>query len=215
MPQTRTQTVQSLFSRYDAHVQFHNDATAIRGAFQASISAKRTNLQDKREQLADAIEARETSNEASVQTQQNLKFHIESLVNKALHTIWGESAYTFRANFVTRRNQLECDLRLVRNGIELNPLEAAGGGVCDVVSMALRMVYHGLGNSISVMVFDEPLRHLSRDLQERAAHMRNELQRLLGLQFIVITHSEGSILGADRIFTFSLHNGRTHVEMEE
>jgi DNA repair exonuclease SbcCD ATPase subunit len=179
------------------------------------LVAKRWELQDVREQLADALESRDTSNEASVLTQQNLKFHIESLVNEALHTIWGENAYTFKANFITRRNQLECVLRLVRNGVELNPLEAAGGGVCDVVSMAFRMVYHSLGSTIPVLLFDEPLRHLSPDMQKRAALMRNELRRLLGLQFIIITHEEESILGADRIFTFALHNGRTHIEMEE
>lgn len=172
-----------------------------------------SSLQHQQANLQNAIQAREVIQEAAVETQQNLQYHIESLVNEALRTIWGDTAYTFKANFVQRRNRVECDLRLVRDGEELDPLDAAGGGVCDVVSMALRMVYHGLGNIIPVMIYDEPLRHLSRSLQENAARMRNALCRHLGLQFIIITHSDEAILGADRVFRFTLHNGRTQVEV--
>lgn len=189
--------------------------TASRETLNSLLTNRYNALSAFNSMLENAVEAREITSEAAVETQQNLQFHIESLVNTALRSVWGDEAYTFKANFVRRHNQVECDLRLVRGDTEIEPLEASGGGVCDVVSMALRMVYHGLGTAMPVMIYDEPLRHLSEDMQERAAEMRNALCKHLGLQFIIITHSDTAILGADRIFRFQLVNGQTQVSIVE
>jgi ABC-type dipeptide/oligopeptide/nickel transport system ATPase subunit len=202
-----------LFSIYhDLHqkVQEHKYA---RDTKEQALQRVKDTLQQAENDLQTAIKARTIIQEAATETQQNLKYHIESLVNEALRSIWGEQAYTFKANFVQRRNRVECDLRLVRDGNEIEPLFSTGGGVCDVVSIALRMVFHGLGKTIPVMIDDEPLRQLSRDMQEAAANVRNALCRQLGLQFIIITHEEDAILGADRVFRFTLVDGQTQVEV--
>lgn len=208
-----TQSLSEITTEFDRLVMKVNSFRTARDTIQRIVDNTVTSIRNTRQDLENATQARDIIQEAAVETQQNLQYHIESLVNEALRTIWGEQAYTFKANFVRRRNQVECDLRLERNGEELDPLDATGGGVCDVVSMALRMVYHGLGRTIPVMIYDEPLRHLSRDMQENAARMRNALCHHLGLQFIIITHSDEAILGADRVFRFTLHNGHTRVEV--
>jgi DNA repair exonuclease SbcCD ATPase subunit len=130
---------------------------------------------------------------AAQATQHELEVRISSLVSLALASIFSRRPYTLTTKFVTKRNRVETNLILVdEEGNECSPLHDVGGGVTDVVALALRITMWSLVRPTprKVLFLDEPLRFLSVDLQEAAAMLLQEIAKGLGIQIIMITHEE-------------------------
>lgn len=136
---------------------------------------------------------------ASQATQNKLENHLSDIVTLALKTVFGDS-YSFKIKFVQRRNTTEADLILVENGRETNPIYSDGFGLCDVISLALRIGYWKLQNSRNVIIWDEPLRFLSKDLHDLVSVMIKQISEKLNLQFIIITHNTSLTNNADKLF---------------
>ncbi len=149
-------------------------------------------------------------------TQQQLEIHIGELVTLALEAVFPRP-YKFVLKFELRRNRTEADLLLEdENGNCIKPMDAAGGGVVDVASFALRLALWSLvrPKPRAVMILDEPFRFLSRDLQPRAGAMVKEMSRKLGIQFLIITHEDDLVKTADKTFRVSKINGRSTITLE-
>jgi DNA repair exonuclease SbcCD ATPase subunit len=106
---------------------------------------------------------------------------------------------------------MECDLVFVKNGNEYKPLDSCGYGAADVASFALRIAYWSLGNTRPVLIWDEPFRQLDKKKQEMAAEMVAKLSKQLGIQIIIITHSDELAECADKVFKVSMENNISKV----
>ena len=146
-------------------------------------------------------------------TQEELTFHISDIVSSALSAIFDEP-YSFKINFILKRGKTEAEIKLVRDGEEVDPLSSVGGGVVDVASFALRIAMWSLQNpkSNNVIILDEPMKFLSRELQPKAGRMIKMLSEKLNLQFIIISHDKAIIENADRVFEVTIRNGESKVE---
>ena len=93
---------------------------------------------------------------------------------------------------------------------------ASGGGVIDIASFALRIALWSISSPrpMNTLIFDEPFRFLSRELQPRAGIMLQEICKKLGLQIILVTHNPSLIDSADKIFRVSQRNGKSIVKEE-
>lgn len=158
-------------------------------------------LKQKQEMFEKLDQAREIIRQVGLRTQQQLQFHISDITSLALDAVF-DDPYQLKVEFVERRNKTECDLFFVRNGQEIDPLEASGYGAVDVAAMALRIASWSMKNpkSDNVIVLDEPFRFLSQDRQELASKMLKELSSRLGIQFIIVTHEDILAQYADRVF---------------
>ena len=136
------------------------------------------------------------------ETQQALEYHVANVVNLALGSVF-DDAYEFRVRFVERRNKTEVDLLFARGGEEFDPVSSSGGGPLDVASFALRCAFWSLKKNRAVLILDEPMKFLSRDLQPKASLMLEELSKRLGMQFIITSHVPELIERADRVFVVS------------
>jgi len=141
-------------------------------------------------------------------TQEQLTIHIQDVVNTALDTCF-PSEYQFQLVFEIKRNKTEARLVFFKNGFEIDPMEASGGGVVDVASFALRIAAWSLGRTNNTICLDEPMKFLSRDLQPRAGEILKEISSKLGIQFIMVSHVADIIQSADRVFEISLNNGKS------
>lgn len=141
-----------------------------------------------------------------LETQQLLQFHINEAVTVALSSVF-DNPYELDATFVERRGKTECDLFLKKDDTLIDPLSASGGGVVDVVSFALRVAAWTLSTpgtkTRPVFVLDEPFTHLSSTLLPQACELLARVSHELGIQIIVVTHAEGLIERADKVFTVS------------
>jgi len=135
------------------------------------------------------------------EVQQALAFHITNLVSLALKAVFPDP-YEFILRFEESRGKTEALMLVSRNGNEVDPYDAAGGGVVDVVSFALRICMWKLmaHPSRNVLVLDEPFKMLSSDLQPKAGKMIGDLSKKLGLQMILVTHEKELVEYGDRVY---------------
>lgn len=166
----------------------------------AELKAKQEQAQERAE---NAALARELVIQVAEKTQLNIGKRIADLVTLALAAVF-DDPYEFQIDFVQRRGGTEADLSFVRNGNQLDPMTASGGGAIDIASFALRLAVWTLGKSRPLFILDEPFRNLSLDLQGKAGLMLRELSRKLGIQVIMVSHNPEIISGADKIFRLPL-----------
>lgn len=147
-------------------------------------------------------------------TQEQLKIHIEDLVQLALDTCF-PGIYEFKVEFEIKRGKTEATLLFYTNGMAINPMEASGGGVIDLAAFALRIASWTLSKTRNVVILDEPFRFLSKDLQPQANQIIKELSKRLNLQFILVTHSPEMVSAADRIFEVRKEKGKSIVTIRD
>ena len=135
-------------------------------------------------------------------TQEQLRFMISDVVNLALDTCFPDE-YIFNVNFEIKRGKTEASLSFIKNGIEVDPMEASGGGVVDLASFALRIAAWSLGRSNNTIILDEPFRFLSKDLHAQAGMILKKLSEHLKLQIVMVTHNQEIINYAHKVFEVS------------
>ena len=142
--------------------------------------------------------------------QKNLEFHISNVVTMALASVF-DDPYEFKVKFETRRNQTEVDFFFLRNGNEIDPIDNSGCGAIDVAALALRMAVWNISNSRALLILDEPMKFLSRDMQSRCSALLSDLSKQLNIQLLVVSHISELIEEADRVFQVKLVNGVSKV----
>jgi len=172
-----------------------------------TIAENKVLLKESKRSLHRHEEAKEIIRAVGQATQQQISFHISDITSLAMEAVFKEP-YQLKIDFVQRRNKTECDLSFEREGVKIDPLTASGGGAVDVDAFALRIASWTMMNprSRNTIILDEPFRFLSGDNQERASAMVKEISQKLGIQFILVTHSETLASYADRTFTVSIRN---------
>lgn len=163
---------------------------------------------------SDAEEAQRIIQHVAQLTQQELEYHVSELVTLALSAVFPDP-YRLKLEFELKRGQSEARLQFARGDLLLeDPTMEAGGGVVDVAAFALRVSLWSLAHprTRNTIVLDEPLRFLSRDLQQAASAMIKELSSRLGVQFIIISHEPHLLESADRAFEVKMERGVSKVE---
>jgi DNA repair exonuclease SbcCD ATPase subunit len=166
------------------------------------IKSKNTNLLTLKNKYNNLLEAQEIILKVAKLTQEEIKFYITDLVNLALKSIpFEETDIVFDIDFVTRRNQQEADLVIIENDKKFNPISSYGGGINEILSLALRIACYSLyyGKKNNTLIFDEGLKFLSVNLRKYAGVMLKELSEKLNLQIIFITHQGEYLEFADKI----------------
>lgn len=152
-------------------------------------------------------QAIEIVKEVGLKTQQTLQFHISNTVSMALSSVF-DDAYEMVVEFVQRRGKTECDLLFGRGDNQVNPLSASGGGAVDVASFALRVASWSmqLPRTRNVLLLDEPFKNVSEGLLPKASELLKQVSEQLGLQIIMVTHSDTLIESADNIIHIQYRN---------
>jgi DNA repair exonuclease SbcCD ATPase subunit len=149
-------------------------------------------------------------------TQEELSSQISSIVTLALNSIF-DVTYEFGIRYEEKRGKTEAHLFFNKNGNEVDPIDDSGGGVVDVASFALRIAlwYLSRPRPSNTIILDEPLKFLDRKLQPKASLLLKTLSEKLGIQFIIVSHDEGIISAADKIFEVTNKDGVSEVKEKE
>jgi len=164
----------------------------------------------KEKEEEDLLKSRAIVQKVAEETQKNVEIHISNIVSLALSVVFPDP-YEFKLVFAQRRGRTECDLLLTKGGETFDPLTAAGGGVVDVVSFALRVALWSLKKRRNLLILDEPFRFVSVDLQERCSAMLKELSDKLGVQIVMVSHLPNIITSADTVFLVENARGESVV----
>jgi DNA repair exonuclease SbcCD ATPase subunit len=196
--------------------QLRNKLEQKKGA-RAEVRKKIAKLTDEIDLLTGSLQNHEKAREiiklVGKRTQEQLSFHISDITSLALSAVFNDP-YELVVDFVDRRNKTECDLLFERDGKRIKPIDAAGGGTVDIATFALRIASWSMKNphSRNTIIMDEPMKNVSAEYQEKASAMIKDISKKLGIQFIIVTHSETLTSYADRIFKTSIRKGITKIE---
>ena len=122
-------------------------------------------------------------------TQDALKKGFEEIVTYALQYILNNSEYRFNLEFGRRGNLQEIDFTLVTPDCKdpHDPMESSGGGVLDILSLALRVSLIELTKPRieGFICLDEPFKHLSSNHLESARKFIQAINRRINRQIIM------------------------------
>lgn len=154
------------------------------------IATEEDILSRSQEHLQDVITAQKLLQAAAEQVQASAHQQIASVVSRCLESVF-ETPYQFKINFVQKRGKTEAELVFVRDGQDIDPVDAAGGGVIDLAAFSLRLACLLIQQPRRrrCLILDEPFSHLSSDHIPAVREMLLELARELDWQFLIVTHS--------------------------
>ena len=180
---------------------------AERGLLEKQLTGGEEHLVTLQAQAADLDKARAIIQQAALDTQENLRVRIESLVTTALRAVFQDKNLGFHVEFESKAGRTVCNLTMSEDGHQVDPLLGHGGGPCDIASFALRCAFWSLDKTRPVLILDEPFRFLSQDLRHLAADMVKMISSELGLQIIMVSHILEMQSCADLIFEVSGKDG--------
>lgn len=142
---------------------------------------------------------------------------IESLVNRALKTIYKD--LTFRIELDEERNRNIAKIVVRKEGqgeyFEGDPLDTSGGTVSQIISLALRISI--LEKSINPkfegpLILDEPLTFLDESSKKLIGDFLKKVSEILKRQIILITHDRILMEIGDKTFYVKFVDGKSEVE---
>lgn len=183
----------------------------------SDLENTKTKVRDAKRQIVYHEKALEIVKQVGLKTQQELEYHISNLVSAAISSVFPSSNYEFKVKFIERRGRTECDLLLIKDGEEIDPMSAVGGGLVDVISFALRVAFLSMEKDrvTPLLLLDEPFKHLSTDLQDQVGIMLKEISSKIGIQTIYISHAEEAVEGADKVFHITYEDNKSRIEEKD
>lgn len=146
-----------------------------------------------------------------------LKTRIEETVTAALQAILATDTIEFQIDIRLLGGSPAADWSVVSKYGDLtvaaNPEDGRGGGVADIVSLALRLALLELARPRpeGPVFLDEPGKHVSREYLPNMAEFLKQYARTTGRQIIMITHAEALADVADVSYKVTQHNGISEV----
>jgi len=161
----------------------------------ASQTAKQI-FQEARMKLADAQgniraieEAQVIAQVVAQDIQEKAHSKISSVVSRCLSSVF-EEPYEFKILFERKRGRTEAQLIFERDGQQVDPMTAAGGGPVDLAAFALRLSCLILRRPKlhRVVVMDEPFKSPSPHYRGLVRQLLAVLSEEMGVQFIMVTN---------------------------
>lgn len=157
----------------------------------ASLREERKELDAAKEAHANAVAAQGVISGLAKAAQQQAHKRISSVVSTCLAAVF-DDPYQLNIEFEQKRGRTEARVTFVRDGNQISPMDASGGGALDVAAFALRaacLVLHR-PRLRRVMVLDEPFKNVSKGYQPAVRAMLEQLSRDLKIQIVMVTHNE-------------------------
>lgn len=144
---------------------------------------------------------------------------IELIGTSALQYVYG-AGYELKLEMSSGKKKAECELWVVEttsngNKVKLKPQDSKGGGVTDIVSLALRFAILQVYNSPEIdgpVLLDEPGKHVSKEYSSLLSDFLITLSEQLGRQEIVVTHNDFMAESAANAIRVKRDNGISIIE---
>ncbi len=173
------------------------DRLAVKhGNAQEAVRREQKMLEVAESNVEATVAAQEAVQHIAREIQQQAHQRIASVVTRCLQTIFDDS-YELKIDFERKRGKTEARISFVKNGLEVDPLTASGGGVVDVAAFALRLACLSMSRPPlrRVVLLDEPFRFVSAEYRRRIRMLLEMLAKEMGIQFVMVTHFQDLRMG--------------------
>jgi len=149
----------------------------------------RKEAEESKGRFEDAESARMLLQAVAAMVQQRAHGQIASIVSRCLEAVF-EDPYEFRIEFEEKRGKTEAKILFTRNGEQVDPMSASGGGVVDVAAFAARVACLVLSRPARrrLLLLDEPWKYLSSEYRPRMKGLIETLADEMQVQFVIVTH---------------------------
>lgn len=141
------------------------------------------------------------------------KQQIEYIVSNCLQYIFN-SNLEFKIELTERANRSEAEFYVITSlddevKLITKPETSRGGGVVDIVSLALRIALLEAHNPKinGPLILDEPAKHVSEDFIINVADFLNQVSTMFKRQVIMVTHNTHLLESADVKYRVELIDG--------
>ena len=143
-------------------------------------------ITEKEENVQDYMKIKEIFMKVVDKQRENLKNKIEKLLTIGLQEIFEEDI-KFKIDLSVKRNKLWAEFFIEKNGFK-EKLSHQGGGVVNVISFLLRVMFIKLLNLKPFLILDEGFSMVSRNYANKLANFCKKINEDLGIQMIIVTH---------------------------
>ena len=134
-----------------------------------------------------------------------------SLVTEALTSIF-EKDIRFNIRLYSYRNEPAIDISVIEDNLEVDPQKSCGGGLNDVISFVIKIIFIYLKRSSKIIILDEPLKFLSRDYIEQSSNFIHEISKRMNIQIILVSHKPDLEISCDKLITIEKNENRSIVK---
>lgn len=155
--------------------------------------------------------------EAARHAREQGRRQVEYLVSQALQFVFGGDV-EFKVEVEEKRDRPEAEFYVCSTyggdyRVETPPQDARGGGVVDVISLALRLaLLHAFRPPVEgPAILDEPGKHVSEEYAPQLARFLKSFSQSLGRQVIMVSHNQHLADTADIAYLVEMQQGASRV----
>ena len=128
----------------------------------------------------------------ATQGQELIRDRIDKPVTTALRTVYQDDSLAFETEIERSGDRMEVDFRFKKGDRTVTGpiLDSEGGGLIAVAGFTLRLCIFRLEGGKGPLVLDEPFKDVDAQALPRAAEFVNTVATDMGIQVIVVTHSD-------------------------
>jgi len=207
-------TYESALSRMK---NYYSAGVGARDLLKKQLAGKESELEIAREEISTWEQVQVLLTKVSDFAREQLKTRIEETVTAALLAVFGEGL-TFRINMRQLGGQPAAEWQVISQYGDLevaaNPEDARGGGITDVVSLALRLTMLELVRPKpgGPVILDEPAKMVSAEYAENLAFFLKQYAERTGRQIIMVTHNARLAEVADKSYLVTQTSGVSEVK---
>ena len=134
-----------------------------------------------------------------------------SLVTEALTSIF-EKDIKFNIKLYSYRYEPAIDVSVIENDLEVDPQKSCGGGLNDIISFVVKIIFIYLKKSSKIIILDEPLKFLSRDYIEQSSNFIHEISKRMDIQIILVSHKTDLEISCDKLITIEKNENRSIIK---
>jgi len=146
-------------------------------------------------------------------SREDIQHKISNLVTLALCDILDDPHFQMQLEFDFKRNQPEAVIVINHAKVRGELQETFGGGVEDVVSTVLKLVFAQLLDIEGPIWIDEPGKWIDDESSVRFAKFLNKLSHKFNRQLLLITHKSDIQNVADNVICVYQENGVSNVDI--
>lgn len=205
--------IQTLQSRYDRE-------SGILSSLEEQLADKHDRLESTNEDITIGEQVQLLFAKTSEFARAQIKVHVERTVTAALQAVFGREIW-FEVSLRELGGQSAADWRVVDSmenasgeyEVAGDPEEARGGGVSDIVSLALRLAMLELvrPKPEGPIILDEVGKHVSAEHREALGEFLRSYAQQTGRQIILITHMDELASAADVAYRVAREDGVSEV----
>ena len=212
------------FDNAIADIEKHTQQLIVEYAMKKSIKEKLEKdlitKQNELEQVANLIDILEQVRfllqRTSEYAREQIKQQIEMLVTHCLQFVFGPNLeFEIDLNEVRGKTSAEFYVISTYNDVKIKtkPQDARGGGIVDVISLALRIAVIQSTDTYKdgPLILDEPAKHVSSEYISNVAQFLKQISDVFHRQIIMVTHNQYLSEIADLTYKVELKNGASEV----